>query len=80
MITLGIWPSTTLCYYTFAPMAHVAEFMVSSAFWLAWWRAKDGDRRGRWMLVGLALGLLFLCRWQALLLGLGPESSTKSLA
>ncbi|MGA8595369.1 MAG: hypothetical protein WB676_11560 [Bryobacteraceae bacterium] len=66
-IVLGLWPSTTLCYYTFSGMAHVADFMACSLFLLMWWHAKDTNSNLRWILCGVAAGLLALVRWQSVL-------------
>jgi hypothetical protein len=66
-LTLAIWPASTLCYYTFSPMAHVAAFTASVVFLLAWWRARDTRAVVPWLTCGAALALLALCRWQDVL-------------
>jgi hypothetical protein len=66
-LTLAIWPASTLCYYTFSPMAHVATFTASVIFLQTWWRAKDTPSKVAWLKCGAALGLLTLCRWQDVL-------------
>jgi hypothetical protein len=66
-VALGLWPSTTLCYYTFSGMAHVDDFMACSLFLLTWWHAKDTNSNLRWTLCGISAGLLALIRWQSIL-------------
>ena len=66
-LTLALWPASTLCYYTFSPMAHVATFTASVIFLRTWWRAKDTPSKLAWLRCGAALGLLTLCRWQDVL-------------
>jgi hypothetical protein len=63
-VTLGMWPATTLCYYTFSAMAHVAAFTASVVFLLSWWKAKTSTAWALWFGCGAALGVLSLCRWQ----------------
>lgn len=67
-----IWPSTTLGYYTFSPMSHVAAFAATTLFLLSWWRARDSVSVWRWALLGAAAAFAGLCRWQELLLLLLP--------
>ena len=67
VVVFALWPSTTLAYYTFAGMSHIADFMACSVFLLAWWSAKDSDSLRSWLLCGLASGLMALVRWQSLL-------------
>jgi hypothetical protein len=64
LATLAIWPSTTLGYYTFSPMSHVASFMSTVLFLTAWWMSRDSLSPARWAGVGIASALMFLCRWQ----------------
>jgi MFS family permease len=64
LATLAIWPSTTLGYYTFSPMSHVVSFMSTVLFLTAWWMSRDSTSSARWVGVGIASGLMFLCRWQ----------------
>jgi hypothetical protein len=63
--TFAVWPTTTVGYYTFSPMSHVCAFMASAAFLYFWWRARDSYALKKWLLCGVAGGLLVLCRWQA---------------
>jgi hypothetical protein len=72
--TLIVWPSTTLGYYTFSPMSHVAAFAATSAFIMIWFRARDSTRAGVWAIVGASAGLAAICRWQEVLLLLLPAT------
>ncbi len=69
---LAVWPSTTLAYYTFSAMAHVAAFAATACFLLIWWRARDSVSVLSWVAVGAAGGVMVLCRWQEALLLLVP--------
>jgi Dolichyl-phosphate-mannose-protein mannosyltransferase len=71
-ISVLLWAGTTLGFYTYSPMAHVAAFMASSLMWCAWLRALDRPSTARWLQFGAAAGLMFLCRWQDALLLLAP--------
>lgn len=73
-LILMLWCGTTLGYYSFSPMAHVAAFFSSSLMWLAWIRARGTERFMPWMQLGAAAGLMFVCRWQDVLLLLIPLS------
>ncbi len=72
IVTMGMWPTTSLAYYSLAPMSHIAGFAAAAAFLLAWWRARDGESWRRWLVTGACGGLLFLCRWQMALFALIP--------
>ena len=72
VVPLIFWPSTTLGYYTFSPMSHVAGFMAVSLMVLVWWHVKDSYRPWHWVALGLCGGLTILCRWQNALLLLWP--------
>jgi hypothetical protein len=69
---VAIWPSTTLGFYTFSPMSHVAAFAATALLLLAWWRARESVSVWRWALVGAAAALAGLCRWQDVLFLLLP--------
>jgi len=71
-ITLLLWPSTTLGYYTFSPMSHVAGFMAVTLMIRVWWHVKDSYRPAHWGLLGLTSSLMIMCRWQNALLLLWP--------
>lgn len=64
---LWLWPATTLSYLTFSPMTHVSAFMATALFLWRWGAARGGDRPGAWLGVGLAAGLMIICRWQTAL-------------
>ena len=64
LVTLALWCSTTLGYYTLSPMSHAATFMMASAFLLVWWGVKDSASPRAWAWLGLCGGLLSICRWQ----------------
>jgi hypothetical protein len=72
VVALLFWPSTTLGYYTFSPMSHVAGFMAVTLMVRVWWRVKDRNWAWDWVLLGLCGGLTILCRWQNALLLLWP--------
>lgn len=70
--SLALWPTTSLAYYSFSAMSHVAAFMASCAFLLAWWHARDSTSLPRWLLCGACAGLLVMCRWQMALFMIIP--------
>lgn len=70
--TLVLWPATTLAYYSFSPMSHVASFFATSLFLWTFWRTKDHPGALRWLGFGAATGLMFLARWQDVIFGLIP--------
>jgi len=70
--TAAVWPSTTLGYYTFSAMSHVAAFAATSCFLWTWWRARDSVSAWSWAPVGAAAGVMVLCRWQEALLLIVP--------
>ncbi len=72
IVTVALWPATTLGYYTFSSMSHAAAFATFAAAGYAWWNARDTLSPARWGLFGLLAGLNFLCRWQDALLLLAP--------
>jgi len=65
LVVLAIVPGTAVGYYSFSAMPHVVAFAACSAFLYAWWCARDSASVARWALVGLAAGMVTLCRWQA---------------
>jgi hypothetical protein len=71
-LTLAIWFSTTVGYYTFSPMSHASTFMMSAAFLLVWWQVKESNELTAWLSLGICGGLLSICRWQDVLFLLAP--------
>jgi len=67
LVTVFLLPSTSLGYYAFQPMSHVAAFCAGALFLYVWWHAKDTNGVLRWMGAGAAMSLLTLCRWQDIL-------------
>lgn len=72
IVAMCVWPATTLGYYTFSSMSHVAAFMTFSAAGYAWWGARDSLSLRRWTVFGVLTGLNVLCRWQDALLLMVP--------
>ena len=64
LVSLATWFSTTLVFYTFSPMSHVATFAMASVFLLVWSRVHETVGARGWFILGLFGGLLSLCRWQ----------------
>ena len=71
-VVLGLWPSSTLAYYTFSNLAHTASFASVSLFLWLWWGARQSHSVARWAWCGAAAGLVFLCRWQDILVAAVP--------
>jgi hypothetical protein len=62
--TVMLLPSTALGYYTFTVMSHSVSFMSVAIFLLVWWTRRDSLMPKDWLWIGLAAGLMTLCRWQ----------------
>lgn len=63
-VSLVMWFSTTLSYYTFAAMSHAATFAATSAFLLVWSRVRHCPKTGPWLALGICGGITSICRWQ----------------
>jgi len=63
-VVLAMLPATSLGYYAFSPLPHVAGFMMLSIFFLTWWHIRNSNSWWRWALLGVLGGLTALCRWQ----------------
>jgi hypothetical protein len=57
---LVMWLGTPLYFYTVANpfMSHAVAILATTLFFLAWLRARHGEERSAWMLVGTAGGLM----------------------
>ena len=71
-----VWVAGPVIYYTHVePMAgHAAGFASSATLLAVWlrWRAQEEPTRWATAVLGLAVGLAVLCRWQNAVLVLGP--------
>ncbi len=72
VVVLLLLPGTTLGYYCFSPISHAAGFMSVSAFLLFFSNVKTAQGSRSWALLGLAGGVMVLCRWQNGLYLAGP--------
>jgi hypothetical protein len=77
LAVLGIWLGTPLYFYTVANpfMSHAVATLATTLFLLAWLRARHGEDRGAWLLVGAAGGLMFLVRAPSAVLLVLPLAS-----
>jgi hypothetical protein len=64
LISLAMWPLTSLIYYTYSPLSHAATFLMTAAFLYAWTWVQPSGRLRDWFLFGLCGGLMSICRWQ----------------
>lgn len=64
LISIAMWFSTTLVYYSLAPLSHAATFAATSAFLLTWSYVNDSLRAAAWVGFGFIGGLMSICRWQ----------------
>ena len=64
--------SSTVIYYSvfLGAMAHGLAFGVAAAFVAQWLVTRREPSLGRWLALGLLLGALASCRWQAVVYGL----------
>lgn len=67
-LTIG-W-ATPVAYYLYlsASYGHPLTMFTSAAFFLYWWRTRHSDRPGTWFRWGLLAGILFLVRWNDVVL------------
>lgn len=63
-VALVMLPATSLGYYAFSPLPHVAGFMMLSIFFLTWWYSRNSNSWWRWTVLGVLGGFTALCRWQ----------------
>ncbi|OGO05934.1 MAG: hypothetical protein A2Y73_04800 [Chloroflexi bacterium RBG_13_56_8] len=78
LAAISVFLGTPMIYYsTIEPtMSHVpAVFCITLVYWLffrfgIYHRSEDRERPGIWLLIGLALGLATMVRWQLLLSGI----------
>jgi hypothetical protein len=63
---LALWLATPLSFYSIAnpSMSHGAAFFAATVFLLAWLAARETPTDSRWIMVGLAGGLMSLVRIQ----------------
>lgn len=65
------WASPLVFYLYLAPSySHALTTFASAAFFLYWWRTRHADRAGTWFRWGLLAGILFLVRWNDVVLAL----------
>lgn len=71
---VAAWTCTSALYYSFPreAMAHACSFFAMALFFFAWARFREKTSLGHWALVGAALGLATLVRWQNLTFALIP--------
>lgn len=64
--------ASPLLYYLYlAPSyGHALTVLTSSAFFLYWWRTRHADRAAAWFRWGLLAGVLFLVRWNDVVLAI----------
>jgi len=71
---VAAWTCSSALYYTFGQeaMGHAASFFIMALFLLLWVRLRVRGGTRPWVVVGLALGLTILVRWQNLTFALIP--------
>jgi hypothetical protein len=63
------WASPLLYYLYLAPSyGHALTVFTSGAFFLYWWSTRHSDRAATWFRWGLLAGILFLVRWNDVVL------------
>ncbi len=68
VLTIG-WATPVVYYlYLSASYGHPLTMFTSAAFLLYWWRTRHADRPGTWFRWGLLAGVLFLVRWNDVVL------------
>lgn len=68
VLTIG-WATPVVYYlYLSASYGHPLTMFTSAAFLLYWWRTRHTDRPGTWFRWGLLAGVLFLVRWNDVVL------------
>lgn len=67
-LTIG-WATPVVYYmYLSASYGHPLTMFTSAAFFLYWWRTRHTDQPGTWFRWGLLAGVLFLVRWNDVVL------------
>jgi hypothetical protein len=65
------WASPLVYYLYLAPSySHALTVFTSGAFFLYWWRTRHADRAAIWFRWGLLAGVLFLVRWNDVVLAI----------
>ena len=68
VLTIG-WATPVVYYlYLAASYGHPLTMFTSAAFFLYWWRTRHTDRPVTWLRWGLLAGVLFLVRWNDVVL------------
>ena len=64
-----VWAAPLVYYLYLSPdYSHALTVFTSGAFFLAWWRSRHADRPGAWFAWGALAGVMFLARWNDLVL------------
>lgn len=76
---LALVGAAPLVYYLYlAPdYSHALTVLTAGAFYAAWWRMRHADHPAAWFALGALAGLLFLVRWNDLVLAL-PVFATEA--
>jgi hypothetical protein len=64
LAAVALLSSTAVGYYAFTVMCHATSFMSVVLFLLVWWIRRDSLKLRDWLLVGVTVGFMTLCRWQ----------------
>ena len=69
---IAAWACSPVLYYTFAQysMSHACSFFAVALFFYLWARWRGSDDWWRWGIIGLAVGLAAIVRWQNITLAL----------
>jgi hypothetical protein len=72
--TLTVWLGSSALYYSaISPTySHAVSMLTTSLFLLAWWKTRDRQTIGRYLMVGAFGGLCALVRWQDVVFLLAP--------
>ena len=71
-VTFATFFGTNIGYYSFAQLSHASTALFASIFLYYWWKIRSNNDSGRWLLLGLAGGVLSICRWQDIVFLAGP--------
>ncbi|MDX9974886.1 MAG: glycosyltransferase family 39 protein, partial [FCB group bacterium] len=71
---VAVWAASPLLYYTFGQeaMSHTVSYCCVALFLFAWVRLREREGYMPWILIGAALGLATLARWQNVTFALVP--------